>query len=270
MSNNATMKKILLVVSIALAACSTRPLTNPGQSASVSTPIQGKLFTTLYQQRAAEYRALCLQAFNVAHWQLDIYRTVSNKPRAIITDIDETVLDNSAYEAHQTLQGKDYDPVSWYEWTNMSAADTVPGAPAFLKYAASKGVEIFYITNRDEKERASTMANLRKFNLPNTDDAHLLLKQTISGKEPRRQQVMNTHEVVMLIGDNLADFSSLFDKKNETERMRNTDISTKDFGSRFIVIPNPVYGDWESSLYKFNKYTQTQKDSVIRSVMKTY
>jgi len=81
---------------------------------------------------------------------------------------------------------------------------------------------------------------------------------------------MNTHEVVMLIGDNLADLSSLFDKKPEAERMRNTDLSTKDFGSRFIVIPNPVYGDWESSLYKFNKYTLAQKDSVIRSVMKTY
>jgi 5'-nucleotidase (lipoprotein e(P4) family) len=132
-------------------------------------------------------------------------------------------------------------------------------------------VEVFYITNRLENERQSTLINLKKFGLPNADDNHLLLKSITSGKEPRRQQVAATHEIVMLLGDNLADFSILFDKKNPTERFNNTVSSVKEFGNRFIVIPNPGYGDWESTLWNYNyKMTSAQKDSVYRSVLKSY
>ena len=82
---------------------------------------------------------------------------------------------------------------------------------------------------------------------------------------------MKNYEVLLLMGDNLADFSSLFDKKTEEERKINTDISAGEFGKKFIVFPNVNYGDWESSLYKYNyKLTQAQKDSVIRSVLKGY
>lgn len=264
------MKKTLIIGILFLSACSSRHATvntEPG------TPmiVHGKTFATFFQQHAAEYKALCYQAFNIARIRLDQYQPVSNLPKAIITDIDETVLDNSAYEAHQTLQGKDYDAASWLEWTNKAAADTVPGAPAFLKYAASKGVEIFYITNREEKERASTLQNLRQFGLPNADDAHFFPKVSGSGKEPRRQTVMATHEVIFLMGDNLGDFSSLFDKKTMDQRETNTDISMSDFGKKFIVLPNPVYGDWEGALINYNyKLTAAQKDSIIRSVLKSY
>lgn len=264
------MKKTLIIGIFFLAACSSRHATvnnEPG------TPmiVHGKTFATFFQQHAAEYKALCFQAFNIARMRLDQYQPVSNLPKAIITDIDETILDNSAYEAHQTLQGKDYDPASWLEWTNKAAADTVPGAASFLKYAASKGVEIFYITNREEKERASTLQNLRQFGLPNADDAHFFPKVSGSGKEPRRQTVMSTHEVILLMGDNLGDFSSLFDKKSMAQRELNTDISMNDFGKKFIVLPNPVYGDWEGALINYNyKLTGAQKDSIIRSVLKSY
>ena len=140
------MKRIFVFSAVILVACSSRHTTTDLLPAKNSVVVNGKLFATFYQQRAAEYKALCFQAFNIAQLRLDQFQPAVGKPMAIITDIDETVLDNSAYEAHQTLQGKDYDPASWYEWTNRASADTVPGAPAFLKYASSKGVEIFYIT----------------------------------------------------------------------------------------------------------------------------
>jgi 5'-nucleotidase (lipoprotein e(P4) family) len=264
------MKKILFFSTVILFACKPTLVTTSNDSGSSSIPVNGKLFATVFQQKAAEYKALCLQAFNIAQLRLDQYKPTTNKPRAIITDIDETILDNSAFEAHQTLQGKDFEPNAWYEWTDKAAADTVHGAAAFLKYAASRGVEIFYITNRDEKERASTLKNLSRFNLPNADDAHFLPKETTSSKESRRQKVSANFEIIMLLGDNLGDFSSLFDKKQLDIRSQNTNISARDFGSRFIVLPNPVYGDWESSFYKFNKFTQKQKDSVIRADVKTY
>src|SRR5687767_1823034 len=76
--------------------------------------VNGKLFTALFQQQAAEYKALCFQAFNIARFRLDeALKDTSSRPRAIITDIDETMLDNSFYAVHQGLKGKDYDGESW-------------------------------------------------------------------------------------------------------------------------------------------------------------
>lgn len=266
------MKKIQLLPLLFFFACTTTKqtiitTTQPAQSIVVD----GKLFTAIYQQKAAEYKALCFQAYNLAHLRLDqVLQTRGLKPKAIITDIDETVLDNSPYAISQAVRGKDYEPETWYQWTGRAAADTVPGAPTFLKYAAANGVEVFYITNRDEKERAATMQNLRKYNLPNSDTVHLIMRQTISSKEERRQQVLRNYDVVMLIGDNLADFSSLFDKRQQAERETNTLQTADAFGKRFIVLPNPNYGDWESALYNYGRYTTAQKDSILRISGKGY
>ena len=125
------MKKISIVVFFIIGACSSSKKISPTTATiPANITIAGKVFASMYQQKAAEYRALCLQAFNIARLRVDeSLQNSALKPRVIITDIDETILDNSAYELHQTLQGKDYDAASWYKWTAMSKADTVPGAP---------------------------------------------------------------------------------------------------------------------------------------------
>jgi 5'-nucleotidase (lipoprotein e(P4) family) len=258
------MKKLFFVLVILMYACSPKLVPVDGNVPNGNIAINGKLFMTYFQQTTAEYRALCFQAYNIARLRLDQYKS-SGKPPAIITDIDETVLDNSPYQAQRSLQGLDYEKESWYHWTDLALADTVPGSASFLKYAASKGFEVFYITNRDGRERQTTLRNLEKFDLPNTDMRHLILKQDISSKELRRKFVADTHDIVMLIGDNLSDFSILFDKKPVAERAQNTNLSAQEFGNRFIIIPNPVYGDWEAALYNYNyKLTKEQKDSLIR------
>jgi len=263
------MRKLFYVSVFFLVACSTKQVTTGNVNTDGTITGNGKLFATLYQQRAAEYRALCFQAFNIARYRVDEYKSLSSKPKAIVTDIDETVLDNSKYEAGRALQGKEYDPQTWNEWTAMGIADTLPGAVTFLKYAASKGITIFYVTNRDQKERTGTMKNLQRYNLPNADEAHLITRQNVSSKETRRQSINSTHEIMLFLGDNLADFSALFDKKSVDERLKNTNFSASDFGNRFIVLPNPVYGDWETSLYNYNyKLTRIQKDSIIRKEVK--
>jgi 5'-nucleotidase (lipoprotein e(P4) family) len=265
------MNRISFIILIVFAACSAPQKTVvslPASSTAVN--VQGKLYTSVFQQTAAEYRALCFQAYNIARLRVDAWKPTT-KPTAIVTDIDETVLDNSPYDARQALQGKDYDQKTWEEWTAKGLADTVPGAPSFLKYAALKGIEVFYITNRNESERAGTLQNLRRFNFPNADNAHLILRQTTSSKEQRRQQVLQTHDILMLLGDNLADFSALYDKKTLNERFQTTQELSAEFGDRFIVLPNPVYGDWESALYRYNySLTPAQKDSVLKASLKTY
>ncbi len=266
------MKKLFFLLVIFVSSCSIAPRINVTGIPASNLVTDGKIFATAYQQHAAEYRALCFQAYNIAHQKVDeIVKTTTSLPKAIITDIDETVLNNSPYEAHQTLQGKDYESASWNEWTAMAKADTVPGAYSFLKYASTKGIEIFYVTNRGENEKTVTLKNLQKFNFPNADNEHIFLRESTSSKEPRRKNIKATHSVVMLLGDNLADFSFLFDVKNPEERTQNVNAVSSAFGNKFIVLPNMIYGDWESSLYNFNySLTPSQKDSVIRSVLISY
>ncbi|HWC52516.1 MAG TPA: 5'-nucleotidase, lipoprotein e(P4) family [Chitinophagaceae bacterium] len=268
------MKKLSLFFFVAtfLFACKTsQKITVIQQSQSSVLVTNGKLFAAAYMQRSAEYHALCLQAYNIATLRLnESLQLASARPKAIITDIDETILDNSADEVHHDLQGKGFDPQEWAQWTAMAAADTVAGALSFLKYAASKGVEVFYITNRDEKDREGTLKNLQKFDFPNADNAHLIVRQNVSSKETRRQQVMSDHDVILLLGDNLADFSALWDNKTVGQRLENVQQQASQFGNRFIVIPNPVYGDWENALYQYKRLTPPQQDSAIKNWLKNY
>ncbi|MCC8409679.1 5'-nucleotidase, lipoprotein e(P4) family [Mucilaginibacter sp. UR6-1] len=262
--------KLITVITFCaiLSACSVYRQTV--QTRSIAN--NGKAWASAWQQRAAEYKALCFQAYNSAHFQIDqAIKIPGTKPPAIVTDIDETVLDNSPYDAQRALNNLEYDTKTWKEWTAKAIADTVAGAPSFLKYAAAKGITIFYITNRDEDERAATLKNLQRYGLPNADDAHLLLRTTSSSKESRRQQVLKTHNIILLCGDNLPDFDALYDNKpTEQNRDKATRKLTNQFGTKYIVLPNPSYGDWEGALYKWNyKLSPAQKDSVIRAATKT-
>lgn len=263
----------IVVLILSTVACKESKMIGTGNTATLPANISlnGKLFTSLFQQKAAEYRALCLQGYNIARYRIENYKPKTNKKLAIITDIDETLLDNSPYAVHQAYLGKEFESASWYNWTSMAMADTMPGAGAFLHFCASKNVEVFYVTNRDEKERENTILNLKKLGLPYADGTHMLTRQTTSTKEPRRQYVMKDHEVILLMGDNLADFSALFEKKNMEDRSRQVNSFSAEFGDRFIVFPNSNYGDWEGSLYNY-KYnlSQAQKDSVMKSVLKSY
>ena len=258
---------------VSLGSCSEpKKIFSTEQNERVGIATQGKLFASLFQQRSAEYHALCVQAYNIARYRLDqiLHNTTTVKPKAIITDLDETVLDNSPAEIHQDLQGKGFDSKEWNKWTAKADADTLPGSFSFFKYAASRNVEIFYISNRDENDRAGTLTNLQKFGFPNADNTHLLLKENTSGKEARRQKVMADHDVLLLLGDNLSDFNELFDKKTVDQRLTTVQQLSAQFGNRYIVLPNPVYGDWENSIYNYRSLTTAQKDSAIKSQLHSY
>jgi 5'-nucleotidase (lipoprotein e(P4) family) len=265
------MKSGLAIFLTLLCFTACKQASNSKLPATDSTSIvnNGKVWTSLYQQRAAEYKALCFQAYNIAKERIDkAVKKHSKIQYAVVTDIDETLLDNSSYDAARALHNLDYDSKAWKQWTAKGIADTVPGAPTFLKYAASKGVNIFYITNRETDERAGTLKNLQSYHLPNADSAHLLLKQisSSSSKESRRQEVLKKYNIILLCGDNLPDFDALYDNNPaETDRTAATEKLRKEFGSRYIVIPNPTYGDFENALYKFNfNLTDVQKDSIIK------
>ncbi|MFD0765456.1 5'-nucleotidase, lipoprotein e(P4) family [Mucilaginibacter lutimaris] len=230
----------------------------------------GPAWGALYQQRAGEYKALCYQAYNIAKLRLEEYaRQKSSLPKAIITDIDETVLDNSPYFVDRAKKGETYSDSSWIEWTAQLKCDTVPGAVRFLKHAQELGVTVFYVTNRFAKERQATLENLRKFGLPNTDDAHLfLMGEGGSSKENRRKAIRKTHNVLLLMGDNLGDFSKDFDVADPAMRTAQAGNNINNFGSRFIIFPNTMYGSWEDRLYQKGERSLNDKNNILKALIK--
>jgi len=225
----------------------------------------------LWQQTSGEYRSLCFQAYNFARLSLKeaLWADTSRKPNCVIVDIDETVLDNSAFQGHEIKKGLSYVSEDWTEWTNLAQADTVPGALAFLKFAASKSIETFYVSNRDEKDYAATLKNLQHFGFPYADDAHLVVSKGTSNKEPRRQKISETYNILLLCGDNLSDFSNVFYRENKnTFGQVNTNQNL--FGTKYIVLPNPMYGDWEKPLYQGEKLSDKDKAKQRLERLKSY
>jgi len=219
----------------------------------------------LYQQTAAEYRALCYQAFNIAKLRLEMASRIMglSRQQAVVLDIDETVLDNSPHGAKCILTGKLY-PAHWKEWMDAANAKAVPGALEFLKYAEKNGIDIFYISNRKEKYLEQTLKNLTDLGFPNAVRDHIMLRTETSGKKARRDIVSETHEIALLIGDNLNDFSEVFEHKTIADRFELTDKMKEDFGKRFIVLPNAMYGEWEGAVYNYDYSIDNTEKSELR------
>jgi 5'-nucleotidase (lipoprotein e(P4) family) len=244
-------KQLFLLSTIALifASCSsTQPLS---QRNDCHHP---KESTILWQQTAAEYDALCHQAFNLATFRLQqAYQAGddlgNNKPPAIIMDLDETVLDNSPYNGKLIIDNENYSSDSWDEWVQHANADLVPGAQEFISFAKNRGVDVYFISNREEKHMESTKRNLNKLGLQ-INPEFILLKSNSPEKSNRRNQVEQSHNIIMLIGDNLADFNDVFD--DNLDYVNRKDLVNNEFkelfGEKFIILPNPMYGDWEKSL----------------------
>jgi 5'-nucleotidase (lipoprotein e(P4) family) len=232
-----------------------------------------KTYPVLWQQTAAEYRALCYQAFNIAALRLnEIPKNKLRKQKlAIITDLDETILDNSYSEAQLIKEGREHSNQSWKEWTGQSAATAVPGAVEFLQMVKQKGITIFYISNRDTGDVACTLINLKKLQLPDADTAHMIFLSNTSSKETRRQIVMSKYNVVMLLGDNLNDFMQIFEGRKISDRFVETDKVKDEWGKKFIVLPNATYGEWENAVYDYDrKLNHKEREAKRKSKLTGY
>ncbi|RJS94849.1 5'-nucleotidase, lipoprotein e(P4) family [Salinisphaera sp. Q1T1-3] len=199
-----------------------------------------------YQQASAEAMALQIQAYNFATRQLDTLLATHHGPRppAVVLDLDETVLDNSAYQAAAVRDGFSF-PTHWDDWVRAARAPLIPGARAFLEHADARGVAIYYVSNRKQANQTATIANLARWHLPQATAAHVRLKGP--PKAQRRSAIAQDHDILLLIGDTLHDFdaefagTSLAAQRQAVTRLRGA------FGTRFIVMPNAMYGSWSEA-----------------------
>jgi 5'-nucleotidase (lipoprotein e(P4) family) len=197
---------------------------------------------------SAEFRAATHQAYRMATRRVDVVgASMVPGTWAVSLDADETVLDNSQYAKERAAAGLGYSPETWREWVSRRAATPIPGAPAFLRRVKEMGGHIVIVTNRTQAECPDTEENFRSLALP----FDLMLCRPDDGpseKEPRYESVakgtaragLRPLEIVLWVGDNIQDFPQM-----RQEARKAGDVGFVEFGGRFIVIPNPVYGSWE-------------------------
>ncbi|MBQ3437671.1 MAG: 5'-nucleotidase, lipoprotein e(P4) family [Fusobacterium sp.] len=209
------------------------------------------MMSTNWFQTSGEAKALFLQGYNIATKILkEEIKKPYSKPYSIVLDLDETVLDNSAYSAENLKNGKNWSKDSWKEWVEKAEAEVLPGAKEFLEFADKNKVQIFYISDRYEDDLEPTIRNLKKLNLPIQNEKNILLKSKTdkSGKVARREYVKNHTNLVLLLGDNLSDFEE-FSTKSIEDRNKKVDDLASEFGEKFIIFPNPMYGAFETAIY---------------------
>lgn len=222
----------------------------------------------LWVQTSLEYEVACRQAYRFAKERLreglanpawsaatEQGKDFARKPPAVILDVDETVLDNSPFNGRLIETGKGYSASTWAEWCNEAKAEAVPGAKEFIDFATRSGVEVFFVTNRDNQLKAATAKNLASVLGIAVADDHLLLKggqpDWTSRKTERRAVVAKTHRILLLIGDDFNDFVSI-GKRSPAERVATAPFFETSLGRHWILLPNPLYGSWEKAIYKYN------------------
>ncbi|MFC3815400.1 5'-nucleotidase, lipoprotein e(P4) family [Lysobacter sp. GCM10012299] len=291
--HKSTLALSALACALALAACQRAPApetttgegaATPANAAAAAKPAANgandNLNAVLWVQTSAEYQAATTTVYRAAADKLAVALAEKNwdalvpgergnaatglKP-AVIMDVDETVLDNSPYQARLVRDGKAYDEVTWDAWVAEKKAKPVPGVVEFAKAAAAKGVTILYLSNRAVHLKDATIANLKAVGMPVKDDSVFLglgtvvdgCEQNGSEKNCRRQLAGQQYRVLMQFGDQLGDFVQVVANTREG-RDQLLDEYGDWFGERWWMLPNPTYGSWEPATFN-NDWSQPEQ-----------
>jgi len=269
---------IVALFALSISACAEKAETPvaatepaPVVAAAVPVPADDNLNAVLWMQRSVEYAGSTETAFTLAKLRLD--QALKDKswtaapaeqtgkfrklPPAIICDVDETLLDNSDYQAWNVTAGTSFSNETWGKFVQAKIAKAVPGAVDFTNYAASKGITVFYVSNRTEDGEAATRENMARLAFPMGApglDTFLMQKEKedwTSKKGTRRAYVAQHYRVLLLLGDNFGDFVDAY-KGTEEERKTVYEANAPHWGHDWIMLPNPSYGSFEAVPYKFD------------------
>ena len=272
----------LLASALLLAAC--KPTTPPAEvpasaaapaapQAPAATDPSDNLNAVLWIQRSEEYKANSLSIFRAAadhlddaiaekHWdalvpeERELIGDATALPPAVIMDIDETVLDNSPYQARLVQNGLAYDEVTWAQWVAEKKAKPVPGVLEFARAAEAKGITIIYLSNRAQHLQDATIENLRAEGLPVKDESVFLglgtfvenCEQHGTEKTCRRRLAGRDYRVLMQFGDQLGDFVDIVANTPDARGALLEQYGDW-FGERWWMLANPSYGGWEPAQF---------------------
>jgi len=233
------------------------------RGAAAARDAHEQLNSVLWMQTAGEYWALASSTYESARRAIDSglrnrswtaateqQGNFGRLPPAVILDLDETVLDNMRFQDQLVLDRSGYDGAVWGKWVASRNASLVPGAADFVHYAESRKVNVFFVTNRTDKEETDTVENLKALGINATPDSVLCNSENgwTSDKSPRRLFLSAKYRILALVGDDMNDFVSVTGQSPE-QRVETAKKYAKNWGARWFLIPNPTYGSWERSLY---------------------
>lgn len=248
-----TPHSVLLLLSATALACA--PATSTVATPPAPAPVMGTTASVdsipasvRWYRASAERRAIYVQTYRLAAAALE--RRVAGLAAgawAVILDADETVLDNSPYQQDLARRRVTFHTVTWNAWVMRGAAAALPGAPEFTRRAHELGGRVVIVTNREQTQCDSTRANLQRVAIA-ADAVLCRTDPSNSFKDARFEAVaagappspLPPLRVVMWVGDNIQDFPRL-----RQDLRSASDSAFAEFGDRFIVLPNPMYGSWE-------------------------
>ncbi|MGC7560728.1 5'-nucleotidase, lipoprotein e(P4) family [Pasteurella sp. PK-2025] len=256
---------------VLLAACSNQQaLEQAKEQANQAQLQQQAVLGLVWTQQSGEYAALAHQAFNTAKMAFDHAKAAKGKKKAVVVDLDETMIDNSAYAGWQVKTGQDFTPETWTKWVDARQSAAIPGAVAFSNYVNANGGTVFFVSNRrDDVEKAGTVDDMKRLGFTGVSEKTLLLKKDKSNKSVRFKQVEAMgYDIVLFVGDNLNDFGDSTYKKSNAERRMFVAENSLKFGKKFIILPNDNYGDWMGGLDKnyFKGNAQNQLDIRAKAI----
>jgi acid phosphatase len=279
-----TSKTVLMAaVSAATMACALPAL---AADAPVPVPQNDNLNAVLWDQTSVEFKAVSAGEYALAKMRLDealadktwtaapVEQTgdFADLPPAIILDVDDTVVNTSAYQAWTVTAGTAYSGKTWGDYVAAQEDVAIPGAVDFTQYAASKGVKVFYVTNRTADQEAPTKEEMTKMGFPDGGnvDTYLTSKEQPdwgSAKGTRRTFIAKNYRIVLLLGDNMGDFTDDYGG-SVADRDKVYADTAAHWGHDWIALPNPTYGSFESAPYltDYSKSVDEQRREKLQAL----
>ena len=240
-----------------------------GQFSDIELSRNPLLWTVAWSNTAAEFGALCHQAFNLARLRVDQAmekHSRSERPLAVLTDVDNTIVHAGSYWSFLISEGIDFfDDEIWDRWVPENLITLVPGAIEFLRYCERREVEVFYVTNRDQGPQTFTYAlkQLQYLDLPYADPEHLAVFRESSDKTSARERVNESHELVLLLGDNLNDFKRDYYVADVEERRALMERDKAEIGDKFVILPNATDGHWVRAIFGESEPAATNENRLL-------
>jgi acid phosphatase len=243
------------------------------------TPASDMLLATLWLQRSVEFKGNALGIYALARIRLDQALAdkswtaapaeqkgdFQNLPPAVILDLDETVLDNSRYQVWMLKANQSFSTKTWNQFCAAQVSTAIPGSLEFVKYAESKGVKIFYISNRGVETEKDTRENMEKLGFPLGGNVDTFLMQNEkpgwgSVKGNRRAEVAKDYRVLLNFGDNFGDFDDRY-RGTEADRLKAFEENRARWGREWLVLANPTYGSFDTTTFghDFKKSREEQR-----------
>ena len=209
-----------------------------------------------YVRDAEEYATLTRMVYREAGWS--VTHQAAARPRgttwAVVLDLDETVLDNSAYQLERAAYGLPFDGPSWDAWVDRGEAGLVPGVAPFIAQVRELGGNVAWVSDRSTAGAAATRANLIRNGIWRDSDLLCLKGGPADSTKARRRTEIATGRgdcawvgrparVLAFIGDQVKDGPGRgdFPGPGEPDSLSGVDSS---FGVSSFIIPNPTYGSW--------------------------